>query len=176
MHKNLLPIVVSSNREGDEPPTNSLLINELAAARKSAQDLHKKCQQLENVVKRKDEQISNLTSGSQTAQFSAGQRYASGIYEKRMRGIRDAVAKEFDRKLAAYKDATRSEMKALRRGGCPSVFMVSHAEPDGQTQPHVIMSYHTPTADEIRATCGYPEVGEIKCGPLIVPLVQPQTK
>ena len=171
----LLPIIVSPNRPGDDIPPTMDLMKELASARKSAQDMHKKCQKLEAQVAETEQRLQNVTKDSEAydAGFSAGCREA----EEKQAHICAEMQREFDRKMATYKDAIRSELKALRHGGCPDAFIASHTYATGKkSTPYILLSYHRPSADEVREACGYPSEGEVACDPLIVPLIPPRIK
>lgn len=171
----LLPIIVSANRPGDDVPPVMELMKELAAARKSAQDMHKKCQRLEAQVANLEKSRHELAKGSRG--FNEGMHYANRINSEHAQKLREEMQKEFERKLAAYKDATRGELKALRHGSCPSAYLVAHTDADGKkSTPHVLLSYHRPSPDEIAEACGYATGGDISCSPLLVPLVPPNTK
>lgn len=171
----LLPIIVSPNRHDDDIPATMELMKELAAARKSAQDARKKCQQLEVKLVAEEHRTAQLTFGNE--QYNTG--YAHGVrkVDELLQKARADMQKEFDSKLAAYKDATRSEMKALSLGSVPDAFIASHTNVTGvQSSRHIILSYHRPSENEVREVCGYPGEGGVTCGPLLVPLVPPRVK
>lgn len=173
MRGKMLPIIVSPNRPGKDIQPVMELMKELVTARKSAQDQHKKCQKLETKLAEFEQQQELLTKG--TPGWNEGYRSASREWEERTKTIRDEFQKEFDRKLASYKDATRSELKALRFGACPDTYMAVHRPEGGKSSPHIILSYHRPTEAEVRSICGFPEGGRVTCTPVVAPLVPPKT-
>lgn len=173
MRGKMLPIIVSPNRPGTEIPPVMELVKELASARKSAQDQHKKCQKLEKQLAEAEQRNESLTKG--TAGWSEGYHSAQRACEARTKNIREELQKEFECKLSAYKDATRSELKDLRFGNCPDTYMAVHRPKIGKSAPHIILSYHHPTEAEVRSICGFPEGGKVACTPVVAPLVPPKT-
>jgi BMFP domain-containing protein YqiC len=174
MSGKLLPIIVSPVREGDGIPPVMGLMQELAVARQSAQDMHEKCQALEAKLAATQQRLDSVSKGA--SGFNDGMRYAQRVAAEHQRNVREEVEKRFDRMLAAYKDATRSDLRSLRQGSCPNIFMVSHAAPDGTSTPHVVMSFHKPSIEEVREVCGYPEQGEISIGPILAPMIPPRAR
>lgn len=172
MKGKLLPIIISPNRPGDEVPPVMELMQELAAARKSAQDQHKKRQNLEKQMAEMETRLEEVVKGN--GAWSEGYRSAERNLNARINSIRDELQKEFDRKMAAYKTATRSELKALRFGVCPDTYMAVHRPDKGKSTPYIILSYHRPTEGEVRIICGFPEGGRVTCTPVIAPLVPPK--
>lgn len=163
MNGKLLPIIVSANREGDETPSQTQLMQELAVARNSAQKLHERCQQLEKLVAEKEQK------------FAGRANYAA--YSRAVTQVRVECREEFDRKLAAYKDATRSEMRSIRRSSLPGVYVAFHVDEKANvSDPCFVLSYHEPGEVELREVCGFPETGTIRHRPLVVPLIAPKTK
>lgn len=174
MRGKMLPIIVSPTRPGRDAPPIMEIMKELASARKSAQDQHKKCQKLEKQLTEVEQRNESLSKG--TVSWNEGYRSANREWEAKTDNMREEFQKEFDRKLASYKAATRSELKALRFGACPDTYMAVHRPEGGKSSPHIILSYHRPTEAEVREICGFPEGGKITCTPVVAPLVPPKTE
>jgi hypothetical protein len=173
MRGKMLPIIVSPNRPGERVPPVMEFMTDLAAARKSAQDQHKKCQSLEKQLAEVEKLLASVAKDN--GAWNEGYRSAGRAWEKRIKNIREELQKEFDSKLASYKDATRSELKALRFGVCPDTYMAVHRPEEGKSSPHIILSYHHPTVAEVRSICGFPEGGKVTCTPVLAPLVPSKT-
>ena len=169
----LLPIIVSPNRPGDDVPPVMELLKELAVARKSAQDTHKRCQQAEAKLARAEADMDERHKRNNA--YKIGWSAAARQYSDQRTKLREEFQKEFDRKLAAYKDATRSELKALRHGACPLVFVVAHETEHGNTN-NIVLSHHKPSEAEVREACGYPPGGKVVVANMIAPLIPPKTK
>lgn len=167
----LLPIVIGDSAGGI--PIPSRLKAALRAARDANRKLAKKNQQLEGKLA----ECAKASSGARQYQF--GWEARGRAEQAAAQQARNSAEKEFETKLAAYKHATRQELRRARsEAAIATPYMVLHMV-DGHPRPYVVQSYHNPSIEEICAACQISltttNPDELRWTPMVAPVIPTKT-